>query len=303
MSLRPILSRRRAPAWLLLAALALPGLAGLASPAVAQGTATIQGAPAAPGTTAIPGTAAVPPPFDPARLVPQTGPVFRQAETLGRQIYVLDGAVALASDLLRRQGVDLRASGVSGWVTEPVAAGILVRFVRRGSAGPEALYDVTVTATGAPPTLARRDGAPLTPDQAAQFAAEQLALGKIDQPCSKTYNPIAFRDPGTRNWRVYALAAPAGPGVFLIGGHYRFLVSPDGGRILSGGRLSPPSCLAGQATAEGQRAVGFAVMEAQPAPTETQVFLSLLHQLPLIVMTPPDGKRWLVAGGSIWSMR
>jgi len=292
MSLRPIPSRRpRAPAWLLLAALALPALAGLAGPAMAQTT------PAAPGTPA------VPPPFDPSRLVPQTGPAFRQAETLGRQIYVLDGAVALASDLLRRQGVDLRASGVGGWVTEPVADGILVRFVRRGSAGPEALYDVTVAATGAPPTLARRDGAPLTPDQTAQFAAEQLALGKIDQPCSKTYNPIAFRDPGTRNWRVYALAAPTGPGVFLIGGHYRFLVSPDGGRILSGGRLSPPSCLAGQATADGQRAVGFAVTEAQPTPTETQVFLSLLHQLPLIVMTPPEGTRWLVAGGSIWSMR
>jgi hypothetical protein len=189
-------------------------------------------------------------------------------------------------------------------VTEPAATGILVRFVRRGSGGPEALYDVTVDAAGAAPTLARRDGAPLTPDQAAQFAAEQLALGQLDQPCSKTYNPVAFRDPGTRNWRVYALAAPARPGVFMIGGHYRFLVSPDGGRILSGGRLSPPSCLSGEATKEGHPAVAFAVVEPQSTvPTETQVFLSLLHKLPLLVLTPPEGTRWLVSGGSIWSVQ
>ncbi len=85
----------------------------------------------------------------------------------------------------------------------------------------------------------------------------------------------------------------------MVGGHYRFLVSPDGGRILSGGRLPPPSCLAGERTSEGHAAVAFMVAESASAiPTEIHVFLSLRQDLPLIVLTA-DGKRWLVAKGTI----
>lgn len=246
------------------------------------------------------------PPADagaPSNAVPETGPAFRQAMTLGRQIYAIDGAAALASAALRRNGIDPQSGGVVGWVTEPAANGILVRFVRRGSHGPEAAYDVTVDAGGGAPALARRDGAPLTPDQAAQFAAAQTALGRLDQPCSKTYRPVAFRDPGTRNWRVYALATSEDPGVFMVGGHFRFLVSPDGGRVLSGGRLPPPSCLAAQKTAEGHPAVAFMVAEpVSPIPTEVHVFLSLRQNLPLIVVAA-DSKRWLVAHGTIATMQ
>ncbi len=277
--------RRLAPAGLLLAAIALP-----ASGALAQQT--------PPGQTIPPADAAAP-----SNAVPETGPAFRQATTLGRQIFAIDGATALASATLRRNGIDPQSGGVVGWVTEPSANGILVRFVRRGSQGPEAAYDVTVDAGGAAPVLARRDGAPLTPDQAAQFAAAQTALGRLDQPCSKTYRPVVFRDPGTRNWRVYALATSEDPGVFMVGGHFRFLVSPDGGRILSGGRLPPPSCLAGQKTAEGHPAVAFMVAEpVSPIPTEVHVFLSLRQNLPLIVVAA-DGKRWLVAHGTIATMK
>jgi hypothetical protein len=63
-------------------------------------------------------------PFPASQLVQQNGPQFRQAETLGRQIYVIDGAAALASNVLRRNGIDLQAGGVIGWVTEPTATGI-----------------------------------------------------------------------------------------------------------------------------------------------------------------------------------
>jgi hypothetical protein len=90
----------------------------------------------------------------------------------------------------------------------------------------------------------------------------------------------------------------------MVGGHFRFLVSPDGRRILSGGRLPPPSCLAGELTSEGHRAVALAVAEPQsPIPTELHVFLSLRRQLPLIVLTQPEGTRWLVSNGSIASVR
>ncbi|WP_225767883.1 hypothetical protein [Inquilinus sp. Marseille-Q2685] len=283
----PIAFRRRlGRAALLLAAVALP-----AGETAAQQKPT-------PGQAAPPAASATPAPVG-----PQTGPEFRRAVTLGRQIYAIDGAAALASAALRKGGIDPQAGGIVGWVTEPAANGILVRFVRRGSQGPEAAYDVTVDAGGGAPALARRDGAPLTPDQAAQFAAAQLALGRLDQPCSKTYRPVAFRDPGTRNWRVYAPATATDPGVFMVGGHFRFLVSPDGGRILSGGRLPPPSCLAGERTAEGHPAVAFMVAEPVSAiPTEVHVFLSLRQGIPLIVLTP-DGKRWLVGNGTIATVK
>ncbi|MFE0755795.1 hypothetical protein ACFW16_17675 [Inquilinus sp. NPDC058860] len=268
----------------------------LAAAALAAGEAAAQQP--TPGQAAPPAASAAP-----AQVVPQTGPEFRRAVTLGRQIYAIDGAAALASATLRKGGIDPQAGGIVGWVTEPAANGILVRFVRRGSQGPEAAYDVIVDAGGGTPALARRDGAPLTPDQAAQFAAAQLALGRLDQPCSKTYRPVVFRDPGTSNWRVYALATATEPGVFMVGGHYRFLVSPDGGRILSGGRLPPPSCLAGEKTAEGHPAVAFMVAEPVSAiPTEVHVFLSLRQDLPLIVLTG-DGKRWLVGNGTIATVK
>jgi hypothetical protein len=276
---------------LLLAAVALPAGEAAAQQQPAPGQ-------AAPGQTIPPADAAAP-----SKVVPQTAPEFRRAVTLGRQIYAVDGAAALASAALRRNGIDPQAGGIVGWVTEPTENGILVRFVRRGSQGPEAAYDVTVDAGGGAPVLARRDGAPLTPDQSAQFAAAQLALGRLDQPCSKTYRPVAFRDPGTSNWRVYALATATEPGMFMVGGHYRFLVSPDGGRILSGGRLPPPSCLAGEKATEGHRAVAFMVSEPVSAiPTELHVFLSLRQDLPLIVLTA-DGKRWLVAKGTIATVK
>jgi hypothetical protein len=278
--------RRRLAQAALLLAIAVP-----AWDAAAQ-----QGPP--PGQTIPPADAAAP-----SNAVPQGGPAFRQAMILGRQIYAIDGATALASATLRRNGIDPQSGGIVGWVTEPTETGIVVRFVRRGSQGPEAAYDVTVDTGGAAPVLARRDGAPLTPDQAAQFAAAQTALGRLDQPCSKTYRPVAFRDPGTRNWRVYALATSEDPGVFMVGGHFRFLVSPDGGRVLSGGRLPPPSCLAGQKSAEGHPAVAFMVAEPVSAiPTEVHVFLSLRQNLPLIVVTA-DSKRWLVAHGTIATMQ
>ncbi len=278
--------RRLAQAALLLAVIALP----------ARDAAAQQSPP--PGQTIPPADAGAP-----SNAVPQGGPAFRQAMILGRQIYAIDGAAALASATLRRNGIDPQSGGIVGWVTEPTESGILVRFVRRGSQGPEAAYDVTVDAGGGAPVLARRDGAPLTPDQAAQFAAAQTALGRLDQPCSKTYRPVAFRDPGTRDWRVYALATSEDPGVFMVGGHFRFRVSPDGGRILSGGRLPPPSCLAGQKSAEGHPAVAFMVAEpASAIPTEVHVFLSLRQNLPLIVVTA-DSKRWLVAHGTIATMQ
>ncbi|MGO1080491.1 hypothetical protein [Inquilinus sp. CA228] len=283
------LHRRLGRAALLLAVFALP-----AGEVAAQQP--------APGQT-VPGQAAPPAASAPSQVVPETGPAFRRAETLGRRIYVIDGAAALASAELRRVGIDPQAAGIVGWVTEPVATGILVRFVRQGSQGPEAAYDVTVDAGGAAPALVGREGTPLTPDQAAQFTAAQMALGRLVQPCSKTYRPVAFREPGTPNWRVYALATSTEPGVFMVGGHYSFLLSPDGHRILSGGRLPPPSCLAGEKTTEGHRAVAFMVAEpVSTIPTELHVFLSLRQDLPLIVLTA-DGKRWLVAHGTIATVR
>lgn len=276
--------RRLGQAGLLLAAIAAPGW-GLAGPARAQAPAPADAA------------------LDTTKLVPQTGPAFRQVEALGRQIYALDGAAALANAALRQGGIDPQAAGITGWVTEPAANGVLVRFVRQGAQGPEAAFDVTIDAGGGRPTVARRDGSPLTADQAAQFAAVQLAQGRLEQPCSKTYVPVVFRDPGTHNWRVYLLAQPPQPGVFMVGGHHRFVVSADGRRIQSGGRLPPPSCLAGEAVSEGRPAVAMAVAETQVnMPTEMHVYLSLRNRLPLVVLTM-DGRRWYVSNGSIAAVR
>lgn len=236
-------------------------------------------------------------------LVPQTSPEIQRIEALGRMIYVLDNAAARATDLALAEGADPQTDDIRGWVTDTSGPGVLVRFVRQKGDRFEAAYDVTVDGHGRATALTRPTNPTLTPEQSSQFAARKLAAANFVPLCRTLYNPVVFRDPGTRNWRVYLLASTTDPDVKIFGGHQRTLVSPDGKKILSSENLSK-SCLAPRLKADPGNTLAFSfITELQsPTPIETHVFATLLYRLPLLIMTA-DRSQWIVDQGRIWGVK
>lgn len=238
-----------------------------------------------------------------ASSVPQASPEIQRIEALGRTIYVLDNAAARATDLAFAEGADLRASDIRGWVTDTSGRGVLVRFVRQKGDRFEAAYDVTVDEGGRAVALSRPANPALTPEQSSQFAARRLAIARALPPlCPGPYATVVFRAPGSPNdWRVYLLAATTDPKVRVYAGHQRYIVSGDGSRILSSEQLSK-SCLAPRLEVPpGQTPQFFLMTELlSPTPNETHVFDSLLYRLPILVVTVPDKRQWIVDQGRIW---
>ncbi|MGO1080490.1 hypothetical protein [Inquilinus sp. CA228] len=236
-----------------------------------------------------------------SKLVAQTSPEIHRIEALGRTLYTLDIAAARATDIAFAEGADLRAPDMRGRVTDISGSSVLVRFVRQRDGRFEAAYDVTFVGDGQAPVLTRPADPTLTPDQSAQLAAGQLAAASLVPLCKLPYTPVVFRDPDTRDWRVYLLAASADPQVRVYAGHQRFLVSGDGSRILSSGPLSQ-NCLAPRLEAPaGHTPEAFLMTESlSPTPTEAHVFASLLYGLPILVVTAADKRHWIVDQGRIW---
>jgi hypothetical protein len=236
------------------------------------------------------------------RRIPQTSPEIRRIEMLGRTIYVLDNAASQATDLVLAEGADLRADGIRGWVTDTSGSGVLVRFIRQSGDRFEAAYDITVNLRGesAATTMARPTNPRLTPDQSAQFAARQLVLAQSgSRRCRGPYNTVAFRDPGSSNWRIYLLAATTAPDAMMFLGHLRALVSADGKRVVSLENLSKTCQPTPDEIPEGSEILGGGVTELQSlTPIETHVFASLLYRRPLAVGTR-NGKFWIVDEGRI----
>lgn len=234
--------------------------------------------------------------------ISQVSPEIRRIEALGRTIYVLDNAAARATDLAFAEGADLRAPDMRGWVTDMSGPGVLVRFIRQKGDRFEAAYDVTVGEGGRAVALTRPTNPTLTREQSSQFAARQLAIARALPPlCPGPYAPVVFRDPGSPdNWRVYLLAATTDPQVKVYAGHQRYAVSGDGSRILSSEQLSK-SCLAPRLEIPpGQTPQFFLMTELlSPTPNETHVFDNLLYQLPILVVTVPEKRQWIVDQGRI----
>ncbi|HEY9344382.1 MAG TPA: hypothetical protein VIQ53_03670 [Inquilinus sp.] len=235
-------------------------------------------------------------------LLPRPSPAIQRIEELGRTIYLLDNAAARATDLAFAKGADLRASDMWGWVTDTSGPGVLVRFIRQKGGRFEAAYDVTVDGSGRAVSMTQPATPALTPEQASQFAALQLVSARPLPPlCPGPYAHVAFRDPASpSDWRVYLLAATTDPQVRVYAGHQRYMVSGDGSRILSSEQLSK-NCLAPRLEVPpGQTPQLFLITELQsPTPTETHVFDNLLYRLPILVVTVPEKKQWIVDQGRI----
>jgi len=225
-------------------------------------------------------------------------------EKFGREIYAQDQLAWKATDLVidKRTQNGARRDGLKGWITESTNGKDVVRFMHIAKQGPEVLYDVTFAEGG--PIFSIPANRTLSSDELAQYSARMLALQNIDQPCSDRYNTVALKDPESGGWLVWALASTDDADLILIGGHYRFTISPDGKSIRAKDALSR-GCLRfskregekevarGNGTGTGTVAMSHIV---SLTPVEIHAFASLTYQTLLYVGTN-DGKAWKVDKG------
>lgn len=220
-------------------------------------------------------------------------------EQLGREIYRRDMAAAEATDIMLEQGLDLDAYPLRGWVVTEDSAGVLVTFVGQYDAEYKAVFDIRPDASGAP-RFALAERRALSTEEAAQFRARSVAQDEVREPCSERYNSVILKDPETDGWIVYWLAATTQPGVMVLGGHYRVMVSASGQEVIAADRLSR-SCMALEQpapTLEQETAAAVVTHLVSSTPVETHVFASLLHRKPIYVATG-DETLWAVEGDRI----
>jgi hypothetical protein len=128
-------------------------------------------------------------------------------ERLAREMHAQDALAWKATDVLvaRRTEKGVEADGVKGWINGTRDGRDLIRFIRIGDRGPEALYDVVFPETGSP-NFSRPADRTLTADELAQYNARTLAAENLGGRCSDRYNTVALRDPESDGWLIWALA-------------------------------------------------------------------------------------------------
>lgn len=219
---------------------------------------------------------------------------------VGEALYERDRAAWLATDALFGTVDSADRAGVKGWIVAPDRSGWRVRFIG-GEAAPCAVFEVPV-AEKAGPVRAHSPCRPLTVEEAAMFRARQTAIAALEGPCSDRYNTVVLPAEmlAREGWLVYLLAATTTPGEAVIGGHKRIHVSADGETVLASEALSN-SCLTLELppkSGPGGVPEFLAVTHVlSPVPIEIHSFLSLLHDVPLYVLTS-DGV-WSVSSGEI----
>jgi hypothetical protein len=219
-------------------------------------------------------------------------------EDLGREIYRLDQAASVATDILFEQRLELDDYPVRGWVVTADGASLLVTFVGEYDGEYKAVFDVRPGENGKRRfELAQRRE--LSREEAAQFRARKTAQSAVAEPCAETYNSVVLRDPENDGWIVYWLSATTEPGVMVLGGHYRVMVSANGEEVVASDRLSRSCMNIAQDQSQIRESVAAVVTHlVSSTPVETHVFQSLLHRKPIYVMTDEE-TAWVVEGDRI----
>jgi len=226
----------------------------------------------------------------------------RQAERLGRAIFEQDLAASRAGDALVEALSGEPDARIRGFISRREAGRWRVQFFggERGQ-GLSSLWEAQVGAFGAGVSLSKLDPPrPLDAEGERMARARLTAAAQPFLPCSSRYDIVIVpaSEIGQEGFLVYLLASTANEGEWIVGGHQRFLISADGSSVLAHQALSK-GCLAVPASRRraGSASGAWVTHIVSDAPTETHVFLSLMHQSTLFVGTRRG--TWRVAGEKI----
>jgi hypothetical protein len=242
----------------------------------------------------------------PADLAPR----IQESIELGRDLYFLDKASAIGTDVLRDKAPDFQDRGVGGWLTgreaddsgQPIDS-FGVMFISHEEPL-RILFDVHVPLRGEPRLEALSPPKLLDDIGVRMFRARETAIRGVPRG-DRPWNPVIL--PGSAIGRddgilVYLLAAEERAGEMVFGIHYRVLVSADGKTIKHALPLSksalvipPPR----ERLPDGATPAGVVVTQiVTDWPLETHVFVSLLHDRAPIYVGTRRGI-WLVVGDKI----
>ncbi len=243
-----------------------------------------------------PAAAARPAPALPGDLAAQV----HQAERLGRAIFEQDLASSRASNALVEALNGEPDPDIRGFISRREGARWRVQYFG-GEDRLSTLWEAQVGAFGGDVALDKVEPPrPLDEEGQRMARARATATSQHFQACSSRYDAVILPASliGQDGFLVYLLAANAGEGEWIVGGHQRFLISKDGSAVLGHQPLSR-GCLAVPASRrpEGARSGAWVTHVVSDAPAETHVFLSLLHQSTLFVGTRRGV--WKVAGEKI----
>lgn len=223
---------------------------------------------------------------------------LRNAEAIGLALFHLDELSARGTDVLLA-AVKEPDKPVQGYL----ALGQENRVDFLASNGNEVVRFYSVDFSTEPATLTTDSEDIIGGEEAAMFKALLRARDLAAVPCERPYNTAVLRAPNGTDWLVYFLAATTDPNEVMIGGHVRVRVDSTGSQLEAVQPLSK-SCLTlqKQSGPEGSETVGMVVTHSGPLPTEVHVFVSLLDQIDLYVLTE-QGKKWAVEQGRIRELR
>lgn len=216
----------------------------------------------------------------------------------GRLIFEKDNAAAIATDGLRNhlKGIDQR---VRGWVSERQGDGkwrvlffgdkdTLLHWVDT--------QDGAITPNG---IKSFGSGVPLNNRQRAMVKARTAAANKKFTACTDSYNTVVVDAP-EGDFYVYLLAATGDPSLVTIGGHYRRLIDGDTFKVKKTRQYSK-GCLI---LKKEENSAGLISSNAYVSyPEEVHVFVSLLHDMPLYIITSKNGIFWKIADGEVSLVR
>jgi len=219
-------------------------------------------------------------------------------EALGKAIFESDRAASLATDRLV-EASGRPPEGLRGWVALPSRKGWRVYFVQENNNGYFSMLSVPVDDKGAGALRRSETCEPLTSEQRSMFLARQTALSALRAPCSEAYNTVVLPHEGKEaGWAVYLLAASQDAGKVVVGGHVRVLVSAGGMEVVDYLQLSNSCLTLDMPSPDAGEPVGLMVTHVlDDHPIETHVFLNLLHEVRLYVIT--ESAMWSVDKGKI----
>jgi hypothetical protein len=258
-----------------------------------------------------PATAAAP--LAPAPTTPEAAAIsaeisahLREAERLGRLLYELDDASAVATDVLLEHIKNPTEAGIRGWLPlrtvddAAIPAGAHVVLFMTGDAPPRIAATVTL-APGARPVFERHQPPREPTDAVARlFRARTTALASVRRN-GQLINPVVLAgEPGVDGFVVYLLAGTTKPDEIVLGLHHRAVVSADGTSLVSLTPLSRTVIVIGtRGLPPGAVPVAAVVSHiVTDWPIETHVFASLLHKNREIFVLTKLGK-WRVVGDHI----
>ena len=130
----------------------------------------------------------------------------------------------------------------------------------------------------------------------AAFIAAKVGL------CSSSHPNLAALPPERPGGPVivYFMTSTTDPNIVPLGGHYSVEIAPDGSaapiRHFTRACIDMPM---NKKPPAGASAAFFVTHLLDPTPTEIHVFTSLTSKIPLVVMTSPDARMWLVDGNQV----